>query len=57
MRLDLLTILCVIYTLTVSAASDQLQIGVKYKPDKCPLKTRKGDKLSMQWVHESIGVY
>jgi FK506-binding protein 2 len=26
----------------------QLQVGVKYKPDECPLKTRKGDKLSMQ---------
>jgi hypothetical protein len=26
----------------------QLQVGVKYKPDECPLKTRKGDRLSMQ---------
>jgi FK506-binding protein 2 len=29
-------------------AATQLQVGVKYKPDECPLKTRKGDKLSMQ---------
>jgi hypothetical protein len=31
-------------------ASDKLQIGVKYKPDECPLKTRNGDRLSMQYV-------
>jgi FK506-binding protein 2 len=42
-------------TLTFAAAStpaavanDQLQIGVKYVPDECPLKAQKGDKLSMQ---------
>lgn len=29
---------------------DQLQIGVKYLPEDCPIKTRKGDKLSMQWA-------
>jgi hypothetical protein len=33
-----------------SKAQAQLQVGVKYKPDECPLKSRKGDKLSMQWV-------
>ena len=39
----------------VSAASDdQLKIGVKYKPDDCPIKTRKGDKLSMQWASMHI---
>ena len=31
-----------------AAKEAQLQVGVKYKPDDCPLKTRKGDKLSMQ---------
>jgi len=34
----------------VTAKDAQLQVGVKYKPDECPLKTRKGDKLSMQYV-------
>lgn len=34
-------------------AASQLQVGVKYKPENCPLKTRKGDKLSMQWVEGS----
>lgn len=29
-------------------AASQLQVGVKYKPDDCPLKSRNGDKLSMQ---------
>ncbi|WWC92764.1 FK506-binding protein 2 [Kwoniella dendrophila CBS 6074] len=33
-----------------SKAKDQLQIGVKYKPEECPLKTRKGDKLSMHYT-------
>ncbi|WVR08099.1 FK506-binding protein 2 [Kwoniella sp. DSM 27419] len=33
-----------------SKASEQLQIGVKYKPDECPLKTRNGDKLSMHYT-------
>jgi hypothetical protein len=39
--------------LTLVAATgtaDKLQIGVKYKPDECPLKTRNGDRLSMQYV-------
>ncbi|ORX37766.1 hypothetical protein BD324DRAFT_398010 [Kockovaella imperatae] len=33
-----------------ASAADQLQIGVKYKPDDCPIKTRKGDKLSMHYT-------
>jgi FK506-binding protein 2 len=33
-----------------SKSAEQLQIGVKYKPDECPLKTRNGDRLSMQYV-------
>jgi len=43
--------------LASTKSAEQLQIGVKYKPDECPLKTRKGDKLSMQWVemHTSAG--
>ena len=43
----LLLVLIVFLTL-VAAKDTQLQVGVKYKPDECPLKTRKGDKLSMQ---------
>lgn len=38
----------------VSAKSPGLQIGVKHKPDSCPIKSRKGDKLSMQWVGAGI---
>jgi hypothetical protein len=37
-------------TLVLAAKKAQLQVGVKYKPDECPLKTRNGDKLSMQCV-------
>jgi hypothetical protein len=42
--------LCLTMALAASKSSEQLQIGVKYKPDDCPLKTRNGDKLSMQYV-------
>lgn len=31
-----------------SKSSEQLQIGVKYVPEECPIKSRKGDRLSMQ---------
>nr|ODN91075.1 FK506-binding protein 2 [Cryptococcus depauperatus CBS 7841] len=31
-------------------SADRLQIGVKYVPDECPLKTRKGDRLSMHYT-------
>jgi hypothetical protein len=34
--------------LVSAAASDKLQVGVKYKPDDCPIKSRNGDRLSMQ---------
>ncbi|WWC65780.1 FK506-binding protein 2 [Kwoniella dejecticola CBS 10117] len=33
-----------------SGANDQLQIGIKYKPEECPIKSRKGDKLSMHYT-------
>jgi FK506-binding protein 2 len=46
------TILLLVALTLVSVISAKtgsgLQIGVKYKPDECPLKTRKGDRLSMQ---------
>lgn len=29
-------------------SAEQLQIGVKYVPEECPIKSRKGDRLSMQ---------
>ncbi|KAL7425080.1 Peptidyl-prolyl cis-trans isomerase fpr2 [Cryptotrichosporon argae] len=31
-------------------AKKQLQIGVTYKPEECPLRSRKGDKLSMHYT-------
>jgi FK506-binding protein 2 len=34
--------------LVAARDSEQLQVGVKYKPDECPIKSRNGDKLSMQ---------
>lgn len=45
----LLGLLALCLTLVVAASTkDKLQIGVKYKPDECPLKSRNGDRLSMQ---------
>ena len=31
-------------------ADAQLRIGVKYKPDTCPIKTKKGDMVSMHYT-------
>lgn len=46
---SLLIALIATATIVIAAkSSDQLQIGVKYRPDECPMKTRNGDKLSMQ---------
>ncbi|ORY34778.1 hypothetical protein BCR39DRAFT_514648 [Naematelia encephala] len=33
-----------------TASNEQLQIGVKYKPEECPIKSRKGDRLSMHYT-------
>ncbi|ADV22479.1 FK506 binding protein 2, putative [Cryptococcus gattii WM276] len=33
-----------------SKSSGQLQIGVKYVPEECPIKSRKGDRLSMHYT-------
>jgi FK506-binding protein 2 len=47
----LLGLLALCLTMALASKSaEQLQIGVKYKPDECPLKTRNGDRLSMQYV-------
>ncbi|RXK35431.1 FK506-binding protein 2 [Tremella mesenterica] len=48
----LLYLLTICLTLGVMGKdqSEKLKIGVKYKPDECPLKTRKGDKLSMHYT-------
>ncbi|EJD54609.1 immunophilin [Auricularia subglabra TFB-10046 SS5] len=35
---------------SLAAAGDKVQIGVKYKPKDCPIKTQKGDKLSMDYT-------
>lgn len=40
--------LALLALVTIVQAKDGLQIGVKYKPEHCPIKSRKGDKLSMQ---------
>jgi hypothetical protein len=42
--------LCITMAVASAKSDAQLQIGVKYKPDECPLKTRNGDRLSMQYV-------
>lgn len=34
--------------LAVLVAANDLKIDVTYKPDSCGLKSRKGDKMSMQ---------
>ncbi|KAK4689425.1 FK506-binding protein 2, partial [Tremellales sp. Uapishka_1] len=46
----LCALLASIALVAASKASDQLQVGVKYKPEECPIKTRKGDKLSMHYT-------
>ncbi|WWD20253.1 FK506-binding protein 2 [Kwoniella shandongensis] len=46
----LLALLLSLSLILAFKSSDQLQIGIKYKPDECPLKTRKGDKLSMHYT-------
>jgi len=43
--------LTLIHCFTLASNSDEkLQIGIKYKPEKCDIKTRKGDKLSMHYT-------
>ncbi|KZV93699.1 hypothetical protein EXIGLDRAFT_835522 [Exidia glandulosa HHB12029] len=32
------------------AADEKLQVGVKHKPADCPIKSQKGDKLSMHYT-------
>lgn len=44
-------IIALLFTLSLILAAksaEQLQIGVKYVPEECPVKSRKGDRLSMQ---------
>jgi FK506-binding protein 2 len=50
-RVLLITLLGSLLALLAAAASaDKLQIGVKYKPEACPIKSQKGDKLSMHYT-------
>lgn len=49
MFLKSLILLCMAL-LVAASKKPQLQVGVKYKPEECPIKTRNGDKLSMQYV-------
>ncbi|EGG11487.1 uncharacterized protein MELLADRAFT_123912 [Melampsora larici-populina 98AG31] len=39
-----------IQTFNVNCSDDKLQIGVTHKPTECPIKTQKGDKLSMHYT-------
>ncbi len=34
----------------LSEGVDKLQIGVKKRPEECPTRTKKGDKLSMHYT-------
>ncbi|KAG0146135.1 hypothetical protein CROQUDRAFT_657765 [Cronartium quercuum f. sp. fusiforme G11] len=51
-------LLCVVFALSIQpstikadkASNDQLQIGVTKKPTSCPIKSQKGDKLSMHYT-------
>ncbi|KAJ1570007.1 Peptidyl-prolyl cis-trans isomerase fpr2 [Nowakowskiella sp. JEL0078] len=40
----------VLFVLAEKTAPKTLQIGVKFKPDSCPRKSQKGDKLSMHYT-------
>ncbi len=31
-------------------SSDPLRIGVKFRPEECPVKSKKGDRLSMHYT-------
>ena len=48
-----LTLLCLAGLLVASQAAEKnkgLQIGVKERPEKCDMRTKKGDKLSMHYT-------
>lgn len=36
--------------LTSAEVTEKLQIGVKHKPTSCPIRSEKGDKLSMHYT-------
>ncbi|OCF35181.1 FK506-binding protein 2 [Kwoniella heveanensis CBS 569] len=46
----LLSLLVSLALVLATKTDDKLQIGIKYKPEECPLKTRNGDKLSMHYT-------
>ncbi|KAG8934734.1 Peptidyl-prolyl cis-trans isomerase fpr2 [Tulasnella sp. 419] len=52
MRFSFLAALVAISAATFASAEDpaDLVIEVKHKPDECPLKSRKGDQLSMHYT-------
>ena len=49
MRIAGFLLLLVVSTVIVSAAGKGLQIGVKKRPEKCDIRSKKGDKLSMHY--------
>ncbi|KAI9638958.1 FK506-binding protein 2 [Dioszegia hungarica] len=50
LKLFIVALFALVALAATEKSASQLQIGVKYKPDDCPLKTRKGDKLSMHYT-------
>ncbi|WWC73744.1 FK506-binding protein 2 [Kwoniella pini CBS 10737] len=46
----IVTLLFSLALVLAAKSTDQLQIGIKYKPEECPIKSRKGDKLSMHYT-------
>ena len=42
--------LCLVSSASAKAPPTSLQIGVKYRPSDCPIKTQKGDKLAMHYT-------
>lgn len=49
MRVAGFLLLVVVSTVVVSAAGKGLQIGVKKRPEKCEIRSKKGDRLSMHY--------
>ncbi|KAH7105032.1 hypothetical protein BKA62DRAFT_691464 [Auriculariales sp. MPI-PUGE-AT-0066] len=49
-RLSLLAAVALLAASVTADKPEKLQIGVKYKPTECSIKTQNGDKLSMHYT-------
>ena len=49
-RKTILIAVVLLSLIALSSASSGLQIGVKYRPEKCERKAKKGDRLSMHYT-------